>query len=220
MCPPAEPSDVVAPLRDSPPERRWLTPAQAAAHLDVTLDELIRLVTDARLIAHRLPTGALVFSLTDLDALLTPVPADEAAGLLTNLLSQEKSVLDIAPAGATHADLRGALTLPQSAPGRLRANAAFASPNIPSHLGHLLTMDEICDFAQIHPATLYRYIAMGLRSFQAKPGHARRYLLADVLRFMSRQTTVPPEPPTTPSAIADDNELPPDLFDHIRDVAD
>lgn len=59
-----------------------------------------------------------------------------------------------------------------------------------------------------------------MRSFQYKPGHARRYLLADLLRFMS-QAPLPAEPTITTSAcdIADDNDVPPDLADHIRDVA-
>lgn len=70
----------------------WLTPEQAIARLNCTLNELVRLVTDARLTAHRLPTGALVFSLADLDALRTPVPADEAARLLSNIISKDNTM--------------------------------------------------------------------------------------------------------------------------------
>jgi hypothetical protein len=75
---------------------RWLPPAEATSHLGVTSDELIRLVADSRLTAHRLPSGIIVFSIADLDVLRTPVPADEAARIITNLFSKDNTMQTVA----------------------------------------------------------------------------------------------------------------------------
>ena len=79
----------------------WLTPEQATARLGCTQIEFVRLVADARIRAHRLPTNAMVFSLADLDALRTPVPADEAARLLSNIFSQDNTMQNAPDNSAT-----------------------------------------------------------------------------------------------------------------------
>ena len=54
----------------------------------------------------------------------------------------------------------------------------------------LMTMDEICAYTKIARSTIYRYLADGLKTYQHGPGGARRFLVGDVLHFLSRPASV------------------------------
>jgi excisionase family DNA binding protein len=54
----------------------------------------------------------------------------------------------------------------------------------------LMTMDEICAYTKIARSTIYRYLANGLKTYQHGPGGARRFLVGDVLHFLSRPASV------------------------------
>ncbi len=53
-----------------------------------------------------------------------------------------------------------------------------------------MTMDEICAYTKIARSTIYRYLANGLKTYQHGPGGARRFLVGDVLHFLSRPASV------------------------------
>ena len=54
----------------------------------------------------------------------------------------------------------------------------------------LMTMDEICAYTKIARSTIYRYLADGLKTYQHGPGGARRFLVGDVLHFLSLPASV------------------------------
>jgi Helix-turn-helix domain len=50
----------------------------------------------------------------------------------------------------------------------------------------LMTVDEICAFAQVARSTVYRYLSQGLRSYQRENHGARRLRIDDLLQFLGR----------------------------------
>ena len=70
---------MTAPANNQP---AWLAPEQAAMHLGISLVDLLPLVEAGQLTLRRSPDGGLRFHRDDLDAVLLPVPPNEAARLL------------------------------------------------------------------------------------------------------------------------------------------
>lgn len=103
------------------PAPHWLSPADAAASLGCSLEELVRLVADACISVHRLPTGTLVISTVDLAALRVPVPASEAVDLLANLFSKDTTMQSALDASAATLTL-----VPRQAPANANAKDIFS----------------------------------------------------------------------------------------------
>jgi len=75
----------------------WLSAIEAADHLRLSLADFANLVTDRHVIAYRTLLSDPFFKRQELDAVMVPIPADEAGAFVTQSLQTQEMNLHMTP---------------------------------------------------------------------------------------------------------------------------